>query len=142
MTVQELCIIQVHEFPKLEHLHCDEPLEENLTGSQYKCFKLENFKINVANEKDSYILTKTGEIVKCLNIINTSAYGIIIMGKIFNSVLPYFKKPANSAIFNIFLIKDMANTLNYWKLKDVKKKIMVILLSDELIAMPLIHTEC
>ncbi|KAF0687424.1 Uncharacterized protein FWK35_00037573, partial [Aphis craccivora] len=72
------------QFPKLEHAHQNGPVETNLTGTQYKCLKLEKFKVNVDNEKDCYILSKSGEVVKCMNIINTTHHGIIILGKVFN----------------------------------------------------------
>lgn len=35
------------KFPKLEHIHQNGPVETNLTGTQYKCLKLEKFKVNV-----------------------------------------------------------------------------------------------
>lgn len=130
------------KFPKLEHAHQNGPIDTNLTGTQYKCLKLEKFKVNVDNEKDCYILSKFGEVVKCMNIINTTHHGIIILGKVFNSVLPYYNKPMDSSIFNIFIVRNISDTLKHWILTDIKKKIMIIQHADQIIAIPLIHTEC
>lgn len=132
--------IQESEFPKLEHSHKNGPEYENSSGFQYKCLKLEKFKIDVGNEKDCYILSKQEEVVKCVNIISISN-DIIIIGKVFDTILPYFNKPADSSLFSIFSVKNLSNSLKYWKLTDIKKKMMVILHADEMIAMPLIHTE-
>lgn len=130
------------KFSKLEHIHQNGPVETNLTGTQYKCLKLEKFKVNVDSEKDCYILSKSGEVVKCMNIINTTHQGIIILGKVFNSVLPYYNKPMDSSIFNIFVVRNISDTLKHWILTDIKKKIMIIQHADQIIAIPLIHTEC
>lgn len=91
---------------------------------------------------DCYILSKSGEVVKCMNIINTTHQGIIILGKVFNSVLPYYNKPMDSSIFNIFVVRNISDTLKHWILTDIKKKIMIIQHADQIIAIPLIHTEC
>lgn len=43
------------------------PLVKNVTGSQYYTLLFKNIKIKVKQEKNSFILTKKKEIVKCLN---------------------------------------------------------------------------
>lgn len=134
-------IVLEHNFPKLKYFHQNGPLKEGIYGSQHKCLILNKFKINIAKNKDCYILSKAGEVVKCINIINT-ANGIVIIGKMFDLVLPYFESPVNSSIFSIFLVNNLSNTSKQWKLSDIKKKLMFILYGDEMITMPIIHTEC
>lgn len=119
-------IVPEYSFPKLKHSHKNGPIGEDLFGSQHKCLILDKFKINVA---------------KCINIINT-ANGIVIMGKMFDSVIPYFESPIDSSVFNIFIVNNLSNILKQWKLTDIKKKLMFIQYADEMITMPIIHTEC
>lgn len=48
----------------------------------------------------------------------------------------------DSSIFNIFVVRNISDTLKHWILTDIKKKIMIIQHADQIIAIPLIHTEC
>jgi len=51
----------------LQHMHSNGPLLENVTGPQYLTLLYKNMKIQIKKEKDSFILTKNNEVVKCLN---------------------------------------------------------------------------
>jgi len=53
--------------PELKHMHANGPLVKNVTGSQYYTLLFKNIKIKIKQERDSFILTKNKEIVKCLN---------------------------------------------------------------------------
>lgn len=49
----------------------------------------------------SLILTKKKEIVKCLNFIQSTKGNIILIGKKFNIILPFYESPIDSTILEI-----------------------------------------
>jgi len=84
-------------------------------------------------------LTNNGEVVKCLNIIQVSDE-ILLIGKKYETLLPFFTDPINSTVLEIFILDNLSMNLNCWKLKSIKKKLMVLENDGTLIAMPIIHT--
>jgi len=77
--------------------------------------------------------------VKCLNIIQASDE-ILLIGKKYETLLPFFTEPINSTILEIFILHNLSLELNCWKLTNIKKKLMVLENGGTLIAMPIIHT--
>jgi len=53
----------------LSHPHRNGPLVDDINGIQYCQLNIGKMKINISVDKESYILTKNDEVVKCLNII-------------------------------------------------------------------------
>jgi len=125
--------------PELKQPHNNGPITKNINGQQYYTLIFSQFKINVKFNKDCTILTNTGEVVKCLNIIQASDE-ILLIGKKYETLLPFFTEPINSTILEIFILHNLSLDLNCWKLTDIKKKLMVLENGGTLIAMPIIHT--
>lgn len=125
--------------PELNHPHNNGPITNNINGQQYYTLIFNQFKINVKFNKDCTILTNTGEVVKCLNIIQESDE-ILLIGKKYETLLPFFIDPINSTLLEIFILDNLSLNLNCWKLTNIKKKLMVLENGGTLIAMPIIHT--
>lgn len=97
-------------------------------------------KINIKSDKNSYILTKKKEIVKCLNFV-LSGKDTMFVGKKFTTVTPYFDEPIDSTLIEVFEVQELSDTLYSWTFSEIKKKIMIFNMYGKNIAMPVIHTE-
>lgn len=75
-----------------------------------------------------------------MNFVKTSQGSIKLVGKAFEIMIPLYKKPVDSTIFDIYIVKNLSNKLSCWDYLDIKKKIMLIEHENNLIAMPIIHT--
>ncbi|XP_025422739.1 uncharacterized protein LOC112692323 [Sipha flava] len=111
--------------PVSKHLHDNGPLVDNLTGPQYYTLMFKSLTIKIKKESDSFILTKNGEVVKCMNFVQKDGI-IMLIKKKFNILLPYFEDPINSTIIDIFKIKKLSSRLKYWIIYNIKKKMMVL----------------
>ncbi|XP_022164968.1 uncharacterized protein LOC111029998 isoform X1 [Myzus persicae] len=133
--------IQLNEKPVLKRLHTNGPLMDNIFGVQYYSLFFCNIHIVIRKQKesDSFILTNNGEVVKCLNIIEINN-NILILGKKFYHVTPFFIEPINSTILDMYQVKNMSETLNYWNITDIKRKMMIFNHDKKMIAVPVIHT--
>lgn len=89
--------IKLDEKPILKRPHANGPLIDNVFGVQYYSLFFCNIHIVIKKQKDSdcFILTKDGEVVKCVNIIEMND-NILLIGKKFYHVLPFFTEPINS----------------------------------------------
>ncbi|CAI6344091.1 unnamed protein product [Macrosiphum euphorbiae] len=132
-------LINYNDKSELKHPHNNGPITKNINGQQYYTLIFSQFKINVKFNKDCTILTNNGEVVKCLNIIQVSDE-ILLIGKKYETLLPFFTDPINSTILEIFILDNLSMNLNCWKLTSIKKKLMVLENDGTLIAMPIIHT--
>jgi len=99
--------------PVLKHVHDNGPLVEDLIGPQYYTMIYQSITIKIKKECDSFILTKNKEIVKCMNFAQKDGV-IMLIGKNYNVLLPYFEEPINSTIIEIFEIKKLSSQLKYW----------------------------
>lgn len=124
--------------PLFKHPHTKGPLIDNINGQQYYTLIFDQFKINVKYNKDCFILTNNGEVVKCMNIVVQESE-ILVIGKKYELLTPFSIEPINSTILEIFVLENLSN-LNYWKLSDMKKKMMVLEYDGTLISMPIMHT--
>lgn len=124
--------------PMFKHPHSNGPLIDNIIGQQYYTLIFDQFKINVKYNKDCFVLTNNGEVVKCMNIV-VQEYEILLIGKKYELLKPFSIEPINSTILEIFVIANLSN-LNYWKISDIKKNMMVLEYDGILIAMPIIYT--
>lgn len=71
-----------------KHPHTNGPVIDNINGQQYYTLIFDTFKINVKYNRDSFILTNNGEVVKCMNII-VQEYEILLIGKKYESLTPF-----------------------------------------------------
>jgi len=113
-------LINYNEKPELKHPHTNGPITKKINGQQYYTLILSKFKINVKFNKDCTILTKNGKVVKCFNIIQTSDE-ILLIGKKYETLLPFFTYPINSTILEIFILDNLLMNLNCYKLTSIKK---------------------
>lgn len=127
--------------PLLKQPHTNGPTMKIITGLQYYVLSFNNINIKIKYEKDSYILTQYQHIVKCLNIIAQKNSETVIIRKYFKFKSAFFNDPIDSTIFNIFIVKNIAKKINYWPIKSIKKKIMILNHNNgQLVAMSIIHT--
>lgn len=128
----------------LKMLHNNGPLVENSNNPQYYQIFFENFTLKTNTDKDSYILTNCGQIIKCVNIAHNiqtlNSKVPVIVGKQFLNMLPAYTKPLCSTILNIYKINNLSCNLKIWNITDIKYKMMVIKFKDYTVAMPILHT--
>ncbi|CAI6372886.1 unnamed protein product [Macrosiphum euphorbiae] len=130
-----------YEKPILKRPHTNGPLIDNIVGVQYKSLLFRNFHISIKKQKDSdsFILTNSGEVVKCVNVIEMNN-NILIIGKQYNNASPFFIEPINSIKLDIYHVNNLSETLNCWNITDIKRKIMIFNHNRLMIGMPIIHT--
>lgn len=128
------------KFPVMSKQHKSGPLVDNIKGLEFKKLTFDKFKINTSVIKESYVLTNNRKVVKCLNFVKTNQGSIKLVGTAFEIIIPLYKKPVDSTIFDIYIVKNLSNKLSCWDYLDIKKKIMLIEHENNLIAMPIIHT--
>lgn len=107
--------------PILQHMHSNGPLLENITGPQYFTLLYKHLKIQIKKEKDSFILTKNNEVIKCLNFCQRGEE-VLILGCIFKNTKPLYEDPIDSRILHIYEVKNLSKTIQCWKIIDLKKK--------------------
>jgi len=127
--------------PIFKNMHNNGPLLNNITGTQYHTIIFNKMKINIKNDKDSFIITKQKQIVKCLNFIQNDNEAIIFIGKKYKMVTPYFVEPIDSTLLEVFEVQNLSDRLYSWKVSDIKKKMMILKVDGKNIAMAIIHTE-
>lgn len=141
INVKTFKSVQSDEKPILKKPHSNGPLIDNVYGVQYNSLFFNNIHIVIKKQKesDSFILTKDGEVVKCVNIIEMNN-NILIIGKKCNHALPFFIEPINSIKLDMYFVKNISETLNYWNMTDIKRKMMIFNHGNKMIAMPVMHT--
>ncbi|CAH1732005.1 unnamed protein product [Aphis gossypii] len=120
--------------------HKNGPLVKNINGLQYYKLIKNSFNLNTKVDRESYILTKSGEIIKCLNIVKTPNNKIMIIGKSFERKKSLFEKPVDSKIFNIFSVKNLDENLKCFEDCEIHKKMLFLVHNGNSIVMPIIHT--
>jgi len=126
---------------KLSLPHKCGPLLENICGSQFKKFTTNNTKLNVSNNSDCYILTKSNDVFKCFNFVNTHDNNVVIIGKIFEEKHKFYKKPVESSVFNINIVKNLSRNFIFLDSSEIDFKIMLLNYCNSSIALPVIHTK-
>lgn len=125
-------------------LHYDGPLPNDTFGSQYHQLHFGNFMINTKVDRDSYLLTACGKIMKCVNFVNrvvNSKLVSSIVGKYFIDKMPAYTVPISSTLLNIYKIDNLSNNLIVLDVTTVQHKIMVINVNNETIALPILHSD-
>lgn len=112
------------------------PLVKNINGLQYYKLIKNTFKLNTKVDRESYILTKSGEIIKCLNIVKTSNNKIMIIGKSFEREKALFEKPVD----NIFIVQNLGENLKCFEDCEIHKKMLFLVHNGNSIVMPIVHT--
>lgn len=122
--------------------HQKGPLLDNLINPlQYHVLISNKFKINYNSEKDSYIMSKSNEIIKVINIICSSeSREKVIVGYTFLLKRSFFIKPIDSIKLGIFVVSNLSSTFDYCSINEIKCKYMIIKVKNEQIAFPVIHT--
>jgi len=139
--VNESYINDSFDQPILKDAHTNGPLITDISGSQYHTFLFKSISLRLKKEKDSYFLSTNNEIVKVLNIVQNDLGHVLLIGKYFKELNSLFEDPICSKILDIFEVKKMSKTNNFWTVSQIKKKMMVLLHNTKLIAMPIIHTD-
>lgn len=132
--------LSISSKPLLKYNHNKGPLKPNFNGQQFKRIFFNNIVIKVDIESDRFIMTNSKVIVKCVNIVQNERGEIAFIGYLFNKQLPFYNTPICSSAFDIYIVQDLSRTLSYWKLSDIKKKVMVIDFKDLQVAIPIFHT--
>lgn len=112
-------LVMKQKFPVMSKQHKSGPLVDNIKGLEFKNITFDKFKINTSVIKDSYVLTKNRKVVKCLNFVKTNQGSIKLVGKAFEIMIPLYKKPVDSTIFDVYIVKNLSNKLSCWDYLDI-----------------------
>jgi len=123
---------------KLSLPHKCGPLLKNI---QFKKFATNNIKLNVSNNSDCYILTKSNDVFKCFNFVNTYDDNVVIIGRIFEEKHTFYKKPVDTSVFNINIVKNLSRNFCFLDSSEIYCKIMLLNNCNSSIALPVIHTK-
>lgn len=92
-------------------------------------------------DSDSYILTKSGDVFKCFNFVNThGGNNVVIIGKIFKDKHSFYQIPIESSLFNIYIVKNLSRNFTFLMSSEMDCKIMLLNYYNDSIALPVIHT--
>jgi len=120
--------------------HTSGPLIENKEGLQYTTLKVEKFSIKTHVEADRFLLTNNNKIVKVLNIVDQKS-SIYLVYKQFEDTSMLFDKPIKATELDIYVVDNkLSDTLAWYSLNSIKKKMIVLPSDNNLVAFPLIHT--
>lgn len=126
-------------------LHSEGPLPKTLIGPQYHHLHFINFMLNNLVERDSYLLTNCGKVVKCLNFANKRVNNKktpVIVGQYFINKSPAYTDPLSSDLLDIYKVQNISHDLIILNINAIKYKMMVINIDSEIIALPIFHSDC
>lgn len=128
--------------PLLKHSHNQGPLTPTCSGQQFKRLLFNDVFIKVDIEADSFIMTNSKLIVKCVNIVQNGhrPEDICIIGYSFEKQMPFYNTPICSSVFDIYVVENLGRILRCWKFSDIKKKVMVITHNSVRVSIPIFHT--
>lgn len=142
----EKCSYKIKSDPVEPYLknyyHNQGPLIENITcGPQLSTLKIKNFTIKLKVPADKFIMTYKGDIVSVVNIVHlTETNEQVIIGYKFLSKRPFYEKPLKSTKLHTYIVQNKSTNLQYWKVPDIQFKVMVLVLENQQVAMPLLHS--
>jgi len=97
--------------------------------------------INTHSSSDFYVLTNTGEVVHVKNIAHySSTKEVLIIGFEFLFKCPFYDKPIRSSKFNIFIVQNLSKNLKYWKITEIKNKMILFSVKERYIAFSILHS--
>jgi len=85
--------------------------------------------LNTTVDRDSYLMTNCGKIVKCINFANK---------RVNNKKVPVIV----GHFLDIYKVENISNDLIILNINTIKYKIMVINIEKEIIAIPIFHSDC
>lgn len=130
--------------PKFEKLHTEGPLIRDMASPQYKILILEKIIIKILSDSDSYASVNTnGEtnIIKIVNICyNSLLKKEVILGRKFETVECFFKKPIKSSDIGVYKISNYSKKVEMWNIGDLKVKYAVLPIDENVsVGTPIIH---
>jgi len=128
-----------------EKLHSKGPLPKDIIGPQYHRLRFSNFMLNTTVDRDSYLITNCGKIVKCINFANKRVNNKkvpVIVGQYFINKSPAYINPLSSDLLDIYKVENISDDLIILNINTIKYKIMVINIEKEIIAIPIFHSDC
>lgn len=135
-------MIYNNKHPILTGLHNRGPTLLN-TGKQFTSMVLKNMTLKTHVEGDSYFITREKTIVKIINIIQKqNVDDIILICKKFEKKHQLFVKPIASSELYIYVVEHLSNNFYEYNISDIKKKIVVLPVNNNWIALPVIHSNC
>lgn len=116
---QEFIIKFSSDSYKLSKLHNNGPLISKVNDTkQYRCYQTAKLIINCDFLRDSFLLTKSGELIQVYNILqHTCSNKIQCVAKSVKNVSPYFTEPIDSSLFDIY--RADLNNCGELKLVDI-----------------------
>ncbi|XP_026681515.1 uncharacterized protein LOC113468632 isoform X2 [Diaphorina citri] len=96
--------------------------------------------VNRIKKSDSYIITKNLEIVQIENFVKTTTEELLIIGFRFQSVKDVFETPIKSSRLLEFVVDEINENLEVWKLSDLLAKCIVFTVQGKKFAIGLAHT--
>lgn len=120
--------------------HNNGPLLIGCINPQFNTLVLENYKIKVKINADSYFSSKTNDIIKLINIAHSNDTGsIVLIGRKFELKELFYDEPIQSSYFEKYTVKNLSKNLSTWTINDIKRKVMLLSFNNISIAIPLLH---
>lgn len=120
----------------------EKPLQQVVKRYKEQCIN-ENIEFSnnselkfTTKEPDCFILTYNGNIVKITEIISNTA---TIIGRVFTNKSYLYIKPIKSSKLDIFVVKNLSETTNQWKILDIKMKMIIFNIDNKFIAIPILR---
>lgn len=125
-------------------IHSDGPLPNDILGPQYHQLHFSNCMLNNLFERDSYLLTNCGKVVKCINFaykqVNDKKIPVLV-GQYFINKSPAYLNPLSSELLDIYKVENISHDLIILNINTIKCKMMVINIDNENIAIPIFHSD-
>lgn len=146
--LHEICSLNLDSEEQSSSLlmeHTMGPLSNELnTVKQFKKMLYENstFCINSYSAANSYFISKNSKTVQIENIVSTSEGEVMIIGKEYESYHSLYEYPFDSRLLNIYVVDKLSEISKTWHARDIASKAMIFPLKQELICLPIFHTQC
>jgi len=118
----------------------EKPLQQVIKRYEEQCeignWKYKNEqKINFnSNKPNCYVITHRGEIVRIVEMLNSS-----IIGHKFNVKEDLYDIPIKSSKLDIYIVKNLSNDLVQFSITDIKQKLLIFDFENKQIVVPILH---
>jgi len=126
-------------------MHSKGPLPTDIIGPQYHRLHFSNFMLNTTVDRESYLMTNCGKIVKCINFANKQVNNKkvpVIVGQYFINKSPAYINPLSSDLLDIYKVENISSDVIILNINTIKYKLMVINVEKEIFAIPIFHSDC
>lgn len=106
--------------------------EEQCEIGNWKNKNEQNINFN-SNKPNCYVITHRGEIVRMVEMLNSS-----IIGHKFN-VKDLYDIPIKSSKLDIYIVKNLSNDLVQFSITDVKQKLLIFDYENKQVVVPILH---